>query len=136
MAVKANVLVDTSVWIDFFSGEETAVAGLRNLIDANRITICGQILQEVLQGSRDEKAFEKLCGQMQIWNRESEEPDDFVEAARIFAQLRWAGVTITPTDCLIAAVAIRRKLVLFTRDSDFDYIEGLTLYPVSEGPRQ
>ena len=90
--------------------------------------ICGQILQEVLQGSRDEKAFQKLEKEMEIWPAEPEQPEDFVEAAHIFARLRWKDLTISPTDCLIAAVAIRRKLQLLAHDADFDSIPGLQRY--------
>jgi predicted nucleic acid-binding protein len=65
---------------------------------------------------------------MALWDVEREEPADFVEAARVFARLRWRGTTIPPTDCLIAAVALRRKLLLYANDTDFDDIPGLRRY--------
>ena len=127
MAQRGKVLVDTSVWIDFFRGEANAVKALGSLIKRGGIVICGQVRQEVLQGSRDEKAFVKLEKQMEIWESEAEEPGDFVAAARIFARLRWKGITIPPTDCLIAALAIRRGLQLFAHD-DFHQVPGLQLF--------
>lgn len=128
MAENAKVLVDTSVWIDFLDGREEAVKALNRLISSGRVIVCGQIRQEVLQGSRDEKAFAKLEKQMTLWESETEAPADFIEAARIFAHLRWKGITIPPTDCLIAAIAIRRKLAIYSHDSDFDHIPGLQRY--------
>ena len=125
MAENAKVLVDTSVWIDFLRGNEAAVKNLGSLINNSRVAICGQIRQEVLQGSRDKGAFAKLEEQMSIWDYEAEEADDFVEAARIFSKLRWKGITLPPTDCLIAAVAVRRKLPLYAHDPDFDHITEL-----------
>src|ERR1044071_1346574 len=107
MDENVRVLVDTSVWIDFIRNEPKAVLALTNLVKFERIVICGQILQEVLQGSRDDKAFKRLEREMAMWKAEKEEPDDFVEAARIFARLRWKGITIPPSDCLVAAIAIR-----------------------------
>lgn len=98
------------------------------LIKSGRVLVCGQIRQEVLQGSRDEKAFAKLEKQMSLWDCETEEPADFTEAARVFARLRWKGITVPPTDCLIAAVAMRRKLPLYATDNDFDYIPQLQRY--------
>ena len=86
MAENDKVLVDTSVWIDFLRGEESVVNNLGILINRSRITICGQIRQEVLQGSRDEKAFSKLEQEMSIWEYGSEEPTDFIEAARVFSK--------------------------------------------------
>src|SRR3954454_20399784 len=117
-AARSKVLVDTSVWIDFLDGREDAVRTLNLLIKTGRIVICGQILQEVLQGSRDDKAFTKLDAQMRVWDLEMETTADFVEAAHVFARLRWSGVTIPPTDCLIAAVALRRKLLVYASDGD------------------
>lgn len=128
MGDHAKVLVDTSVWIDFLDGREASVKALNLLIKSGRVVVCGQIRQEVLQGSRDDKAFAKLEAQMTLWDSETEEPADFIEAARVFARLRWNGITIPPTDCLIAAVALRRKLLLYANDSDFDDISGLRRY--------
>ena len=128
MPENVKVLVDTSVWIDFLRGDAKAINVMSALAKSGRIVICGQVRQEVLQGSRDEKAFSKLEKQMEIWQSEAEAPGDFVEAARIFARLRWKGITIAPTDCLIAAVAIRRKAQLLAHDDDFDHIPNLRRY--------
>ena len=84
-------MVDTSVWIDFLNGEEQAVSGLGALMKTRRIVICGQIKQEVLQGSRHARTFAKLEKQMDLWETAAEKSSDFIEAARIFAGLRWKG---------------------------------------------
>ncbi len=128
MRENGRVLVDTSVWVEFFRGTAAAVELIGAMANSHRIMISGQILQEVLQGSRDEKAFATLANGMALWDSEPEQPQDFVEAARIFARLRWEGITIPPSDCLIAAVAIRRKLPLCAMDADFDRIPHLTRY--------
>jgi len=128
MAEHAEVLVDSSVWVDYFNGEDEAVERLNFLIHGARILVCGQIRQEVLQGSRDEKAFAKVEKQMALWESIPEEPADFTEAAHLFARLRWKGITIPPSDCLIAAVAIRKNLLLYTSDADFDEIPRLRRY--------
>jgi predicted nucleic acid-binding protein len=128
MAENADVLVDSSVWVDYFNGQGHTVKTLNSLIRSRRIVICGQIRQEVLQGSRDEKAFAKLEKQMSLWESAAEESNDFTEAARIFARLRWKGITVPPADCLIAALAIRKNLTLYSNDSDFDQIPHLQRY--------
>ena len=128
MDENARVLVDSSVWNDFFRGNESAANALGSLMKGARIVVCGQIQQEILQGSRDAKAFEKLQKQMSIWEYEAETPEDFTDAARTFAALRWKGITIPPSDCLIAAVAKRLKLPLYAHDPDFDEIPQLMRY--------
>lgn len=128
MAASGKVLVDSSAWIDFFGGADDAVRTLGGIIRTDRVVICGQIKQEVLQGSRDSKALAKLEQQMSIWEYEAEQPADFTEAARIFARLRWKGITVPPSDCLVAAVAKRRGLAIYATDPDFTMIPELASF--------
>lgn len=124
--MSQSVLVDTSVWIDYFRGEADAVRHLDRLIDQDLVLVSGLILQEVLQGSRDHRAFVRLRGEMETWPYESELPEDFVRAARLFAELRWKGSTVPPSDCLVAAVALRRGVHLFARDAHFEHVAQVT----------
>lgn len=128
MAENDRVLVDTSVWIGFLAGHAGAVATVASLRRSHQIVVCGQILQEVLQGSRDAPALTKLEREFAIWESEAEQPQDFVEAARIYARLRWKGVTVPPADCLIAAVARRCRLLVCADDPHFEHIPGLRRY--------
>jgi predicted nucleic acid-binding protein len=130
VAETGRVLVDSSAWIDFLRGNISAITAIQTLGKARAVVICGQIRQEVLQGSRDAEAFKKLDRQMSIWAYEPETPGDFLEAARIFSSLRWEGITLPPSDCLIAALAIRLNLPLYSRDPAFDQIPKLKLYKV------
>ena len=54
-----RVLVDTSVWIDFFNGHPSPEAEtLAQLIeDEVELLTCGVVVAEFMQGIRDEKAF-------------------------------------------------------------------------------
>jgi predicted nucleic acid-binding protein len=122
---RDRVLVDTSVWVDFLRGDSEVVSRLESLRRSHQIVVCGQVLQEVLQGSRNASAFGKLERQFSIWDIEEERPDDFREAARIYARLRWKGITVPPSDCLIAAVATRRGFALYATDPDFDHVPDL-----------
>ncbi|MBI4888945.1 MAG: PIN domain-containing protein [Acidobacteria bacterium] len=127
MAEPRHVLVDTSVWIDFLTGDSAAADLLGRLRNSHRIAICGQIKQEVLQGSRDRKALATLEQELSIWDYEAEQPEDFVNAARLYAGLRWKGVTLPAADCLIAAVAKRRGWPVCATDPHFRDIPGITL---------
>ena len=128
MAGGDRVLVDTSVWIAFLQGDPSVVPRIDVLRRTRRIVLCGQVLQEILQGSRDAAAFDRLERQFGIWATELEQIEDFREAARIYARLRWKGITVPPSDCLIAALARRRGLKLYATDPDFDQIPDLRRY--------
>lgn len=123
-------VVDTSVWVDFFRGKTPAVALIHDLARAHAAVICGQIVQETIQGARTETEVEFLRTQMALWHHEAEQPEDFHRAATLYARLRWKGVTVPPGDCLIAAVALRLELPLLSSDAHFAQIPGLKFRPV------
>jgi predicted nucleic acid-binding protein len=128
LAAPESVLVDTSAWIDFLAGDSAVVATIGRLRHSHAIVICGQVMQEVLQGSRDRRAFDTLNAQLGVWGFEAEQPEDFVSAARLYAGLRWKGVTVPASDCLIAAVAQRHGLSVYATDPHFQSIPGTRLF--------
>lgn len=53
-----RVLVDTSVWIDFFNGEDSEQSlVLQKLIRNGEVYLCPTIYQEILQGIKDDTQF-------------------------------------------------------------------------------
>ena len=130
MIESGRVLVDTSAWIDHLAGNARIMCALERPMDDRRVVICGQVRQEVLQGARDEKAFARLQRDMSLWAYEAEAPHDYDAAARIYAQLRWKGVTVPPSDCLIAAVAKRCELAICAPDPHFRQIPDIQLFEV------
>jgi predicted nucleic acid-binding protein len=121
------VLVDTTVWIDFFSGHSlTHVRVLEDfLINREDLCICGIILTEVLQGIRKDSEFEKT---RYLFNNMIFLPmhySTFLRSAEIYRSLRHKGITIRkPVDCMIASVAIENEIPLLDNDKDFDPIES------------
>ena len=119
------VLVDTTVWIDFFADRsEPHVAALQELIENEEdLCLCGVILAEVLQGIRSDADYietkDYLADLIFLPMRQV----TFVRSAELYRSLRKRGVTIRkPVDCMIAAVAIEHDIRLFHNDRDFDYI--------------
>jgi tRNA(fMet)-specific endonuclease VapC len=120
-----RVLVDTSVWVDFFRNRPASVSLVAELAEEHRAVICGTVLQETLQGAKTDNELSFLRAQMSLWHFETEQPEDFVAAAGLYARLRWQGVTVPPADCLIAAVALRCDLLLCSPDAHFARMPGL-----------
>ena len=120
------VVVDTTVWIDFFAGQESPhVADLESLVrNKDDICICGVILTEVLQGIRKEREYKKTKERFDILIFLPMTHETFVKAADIYRFLRRKGITIgKPIDCMIASVAIENDIRLLHNDRDFDPIE-------------
>lgn len=121
-----RVLVDTSVWIDFFRGGSSAPAvRLEECIRQKEdICCCGFILTEVLQGIRDEQAFvatkRRFAGLVYL----ADDRSTFELGAGIYRELRRKGATIrSPIDCLIAAIVVQHGVNLLENDRDFHFID-------------
>jgi predicted nucleic acid-binding protein len=117
------ILVDSSVWIDFFSSSPTrAGAELRRMIaGADPFATTGVIVAEVLQGlTRNVTQIERYLSQWEML-----EPRGFStyrEAAALFRLARGKGISLTTIDTLIAAIALEHGATVFTRDKDFTRI--------------
>jgi len=119
------VLVDTTVWIDLFSGLSTSQVALLESLIAQRedICLCGVILTEVLQGIRDDKEHSETKAIFSDLLYLPMTRETFLMAAHIYRSLRARGITIRNSiDCMIAAVCIENKVALLHNDRDFDII--------------
>ena len=120
-------LGDTSAWVDYLSpAPRAAGVQLRKLREKfTPVFITGIVMQEILQGVRDEATFEKY----RLWLSALPlvQPIDPVathaEAARLYARCRWRGITLrSAADCLIARLAVEYDLILLHNDKDYEKI--------------
>lgn len=120
------ILVDTSVWIDFFAGRDLPqVQILEYLIQTDAdLALCGVILTEILQGISDDKQHQQVRDYLApLLRLEITEPI-WLEAAELYRSLRKKGITIRKTnDCIIAATALHYKACLLHNDRDFAAIQ-------------
>lgn len=116
------ILVDSSVWIDYFRSADTPqVAMLDSLLGRRPIAIGDLIAAEVLQGVRDEREFrlvEKVFGAFD--HVELAGYALSVSAARNYRYLLGKGITVRKTiDTIIATRCIQDNLSLLHSDADF-----------------
>ena len=118
------VLVDSTVWIDLLRKSETQpVRLLHRLIDAGEAAVAPVVVQELLQGATHEVAFGKLHGYFTaIPTLGADNPVELhVAAGRLYARARWRGITPrSPHDCLVAATAVHKDVLLLHDDQDFE----------------
>jgi predicted nucleic acid-binding protein len=116
------ILVDTSVWINFFAGRDLPhVAALEHFIVENEdLALCGIILTEILQGIADDKAHRRVRSDLKPLIMLPMPETVFLRAADIYRKLRKAGITIRKSnDCIIAATALEHHCRLLHNDKDF-----------------
>lgn len=120
------VLVDTSVWVDFFNGVSSREAGtLATLIAGDEpVAITGIIVTEILQGLKSDRQAEKIQNLLTAFEYLDEMPSqDYARAAKIYRDCRAKGLTIRSTiDCVIAQIAVTRDARLLAKDRDFEAI--------------
>lgn len=124
-------VIDTSVWIDFFTGRETAQAErLNDLLGSERLVVGDVILLEVLQGFRHDRHLERAVTLLRrapivIMLGEARA----LRAAARYRRLRAEGITIRRTaDLIIGSWCIDENVPLLHADRDFDHLvehEGL-----------
>jgi predicted nucleic acid-binding protein len=120
------IMVDTSVWIDFFNNNLTAqVIRFENSLNNNEdICICGVIITEIVQGIRDNNQYLKTKSYLENLIFLPMYYSTFIKSAEIFRCLRKRGITIRkPIDCMIAAVSIENNVLLLHNDRDFFHFE-------------
>lgn len=117
------ILVDSSVWIDYFQGAITAqTEKLDQLLGNQPLAIGDLILTEVLQGFANERDFNqarKMLTSLTVVELGGQEIA--IQAARNFRALRVRGVTVRKTiDTVIATRCIESGYDLLHCDRDFD----------------
>ena len=124
------ILVDTSVWIDFFDYPNSLYAKeLAHLIDKDEELCLTQVnVTEILQGIQDEKVFEEIRSYlMQFPIVRAKGLETYIQAAHIYRLCRKKGKTIAKTiDAMIAAVAMENNFWVLHKDKDFDLIADCT----------
>jgi predicted nucleic acid-binding protein len=117
------IIVDSSVWIDYFNGSTTSeVERLDALLGQEPVGIGDLVLIEVLQGFRHDKDYviaKELLTSLDIYNFLDE--SIAIKSADNFRLLRRMGITVRKTiDVIIATFCIENELVLLHSDRDFN----------------
>lgn len=131
------ILVDSSVWIDYFRGTATPQTDkLDSLLGTEPLATGDLILAEVLQGfvrDRDFNQARKLLTSLVVMDLAGQ--DIAIQAERNFRALRERGITVRKTiDTVIATRCIASGLTLLYSDKDFDpFVEHLGLRSAMPG---
>ncbi len=124
------ILVDTSVWIDYFRGVDSPEARrlASDIAGDEDVCICGMILTEILQGIKSESQYGTVKRSLEALLYLPISRDAYHLAADIYRAARKRGKTIRNTvDCIIAACAITNNVRLLQKDRDY-----LTIASVSK----
>ncbi len=120
------IVVDTSVWIDYFNGVASPHTDLLDqLLSRERLVIGDIILTEVLQGFRRDTDFRQAQALLDTLEfRPMLGREIALLSAKNYRKLRRAGVTVRKTiDVMIGSFCVQNRHRLLHTDRDFDQIE-------------
>ncbi len=120
------IVIDTSVWIDFFRGNKSEkVNQLKLILNSDEtIVIPAIIYVEILQGIKEEKRYNKIKSFLDTFKFiPFSDKKTFLKAVKIYRVCRNKGFTIKNTiDCLIASVVTENDFTFLHNDRDFRII--------------
>ena len=111
------------------SASQAAVDALKDLIADARALMIGPIRQELLSGIKDPAQFARVRQVLTAFPDEPLTTEDYECAAKFFNQCKAKGIQGSHTDFLICAVAVLRKLPVFSLDQDFSHFQAC--FPVN-----
>lgn len=119
------MLVDTSVWIEFFRKRDPWYAAVSRLMDDRLVCCAGIILAELIQGAKSEKELQVLRDFRQVFPFIEESVDLWQAAGELSLALLRKGRSVGLSDCYLAAAAKTNELKVFTLDKHFEVIKGV-----------
>lgn len=129
--MSTKLLVDTSVWINYFENDPSTTIFLDDILFTKDIYITGPIITELLAGTQGTKEKERL--QYCIGAVKSLEIDqnNWIMAGRLISNLNEEGISINKTNALIASVAISNGCDIVTSNNAFKKIEEVNSYSIT-----
>lgn len=127
--MKDNILVDTSIWIEFFNKDHSGPGdALEQILLEGRVLTTGIVLTELLQGAKVDHEFEAIKETLSALPFLEPSLTTWIEAGRISFSLRRKGITLPTTDLIIGSLALEHHCAVFTLDPHFQKIPNLKLF--------
>ena len=123
-----KVLVDTSIWVEYFNRPESEYAErLTELLEIEVVYITGIILAELLQGAKTHAEFNLLRNNLKVLPLLKETDKTWEKVGKLSFDLQRKGIVIPLSDCLIAVLAQENNCQVFTLDNHFTHIPQLEI---------
>ncbi|HAJ94865.1 MAG TPA: PIN domain nuclease, partial [Actinobacteria bacterium] len=122
-----RIIVDTSVWIEYFKNNQDYVPFIEDSLNLENILITGLIISELLHGIKSEKEYKLLLESISAVPYVECIYEDWVRTGEILYNLKKKGRAVPLTDVLISAIAIRYNASVLTLDKHFKNIARIKL---------
>lgn len=122
--MKDNVIIDTSVWIDYFQKVNSDFSNqVDKLLTQANIYVPKIIIAELIQGAHSEKEVALIKEFLEAFRIIGEEEETWFKAGSLSYTLKKKGKTVNLTDCYISIIAKEQNCAILTLDKHFKEIE-------------
>ena len=118
------VLIDTSIWIDYFRGKKEVYTRVNELIDSGRVCSLGLVTAELIQGAKTEKEIGVIKDIATVFPRLAEESHSWENAGMLSFRMKKAGKVIGLADCYIATIAKGNNTIIYSLDEHFKEMQN------------
>lgn len=122
--MKDRVLIDTSVWIDYFQDTKSAGSELMDeILTHGDVYVPKVVIAELIQGARSEKEISVIKEFVDAFKIVEEGKETWYKAGKLSYDLKKKGKTINLADCYIAVIAREHNCSILTLDKHFKEIQ-------------
>ncbi len=120
-----KILVDTSVWIDYFKGQNGYIVNLMDaILTKNSIYVPKVVIAELMQGCKSEKEISVVEEFLDAFYIIDNSEDTWMKAGKLSFSMKKQGKTVNLIDCYISVIASENDCAVFTLDKHFDDIKN------------
>lgn len=116
------ILADTNIFIDFWNNPTKE---LTEIFAKEDIVICGVIRAELLHGAGSNKDYANITDMLEAFDEKSFMPGDRQTLGSNLYKLRKNGLTVPFSDAIIATIAIKNRISVWTGDKHFALMQNI-----------
>lgn len=121
-----KILVDTSVWIDYFRNTSSQVSEMVDrMIDEDKICVPKIVMAELMQGAKSMKELSVIQDFFEAFHVIDQKEDTWIKAGRLSYDLKKKGKKIHLLDCYIAVMARQYGCKIFTLNRHIQEIKKI-----------
>jgi predicted nucleic acid-binding protein len=110
------ILVDTTVWIEFFKSSPDFIAKMESLLESKKVITIEPIFAELLYGSRSDKEKNIIISYWKVLPRIKFNEGTFIEAANFANKSNYHNLGIGLIDTILSKTVIDNKYLIWTLD--------------------
>lgn len=119
-----KILIDTSVWIDYFkSASNNIVEQVDEILTNAEVYVPKSVIAELIQGAKSEKEISVIKEFVNAFHLIDQSEDTWSKAGKLSYTMKRKGITANLMDCYLAIIAQENNCKILTLDRHFKDIK-------------